>query len=359
MKISLSKVTITKEMKDAVLKVMDSGRFIKGPVLEEFESKFSNYCGAKYGVGVSSGTAAIYLALRALDINAGDEVIVPSMSFIASASPILMLGAIPKFVDTDESYCMDIVDFKKKVSNKTKAVICVHLYGQMCDMDAIMAAKNQHGFKLIEDCAQVHGGEYKGKKAGSFGDISAFSFFPSKNMTVCGDGGMAITSDAALYEKLKMLRDHGRTDKYLHRILSMNFRMSEISAAIGIEQLKHLDEWIARRREIAHAYNSLLSGNLIKPREFENRKHAYHLYVIRTKNRDALKEHLAKNDIASDVHYPVPIHLQPIFAEYNTVQLKNTEHFAKEILSLPIYPGLTESEISQVSDKINSFKANN
>jgi perosamine synthetase len=354
MKIPLSKVTITKEMKDAVLKIMDSGRFIKGPVLEEFESKFSNYCGAKYGIGVSSGTAAIYLALRALDVKQGDEVIVPSMSFIASASPILMLGATPKFVDVDESYCMDMADLKKKVSGKTKAVICVHLYGQMCDMDTIMALKKQHGFKLIEDCAQAHGAEYKGRKAGSFGDISAFSFFPSKNMTVCGDGGMAITSDQSLAEKLKMLRDHGRTDKYLHRMLSMNFRMSEISAAIGIEQLKHLDEWDSKRREIAKVYNSLLSGGLIKPREFENRKHVYHLYVIRTKNRDALKEYLAKNDIASDVHYPVPIHLQPIFSNY-TAQLKNTEQFAKEILSLPIYPVITESEIRKVSEKVNEF----
>ncbi|VVB60037.1 Aspartate aminotransferase [uncultured archaeon] len=353
-KIPLSKPTITEEMKDAVLKVLDSSRFVKGPVLEKFESEFSKYCGAKYGVGVSSGTAAIYLALRALDIKSGDEVIVPSLSFIASASPILMVGATPKFVDVDESYCIDINDLKKKISGKTKAIICVHLYGQMCNMDEIMALKEKYGFVLIEDCAQAHGAEFRGKKAGSFGDISAFSFFPSKNMTVCGDGGMAITSDSGLYEKLKMLRDHGRTDKYLHHILSMNFRMSEISAAIGMEQLKHLDEWDAKRREIAKIYNQLLSGKIEKPREFEHRKHVYHLYVIRAKNREELKEYLLKNEIASDVHYPVPIHLQPIFSKYSA-PLKNTERFAKEILSLPIYPGLEKKEIEEVCEKVNLY----
>jgi len=356
--IQLAKPIITEEMKEKVLEVLDSGRFVKGPKVREFEEKFSNYCEVKYGTAVSSGTAAIYLALRALDIGPGDEVLCPSHSFIASASPILLVGAMPVFIDIGDDYLMNMDDVKRKITNKTKAILCVHLYGQMCDMDRLMELKEKHNFYLIEDAAQAHGAEYGGRKSGSFGDLACFSFFPSKNMTVAGDGGMVLTDDEELDAKVKALRDHGRDyrkkeGKFSSTMLGFNFRMSEISAVIGAEQLKHLDEWVDKRRRIARLYNELLDDRVIKPKELEKRKHAYHLYVIRTKERDALKEFLQKNEIGTGIHYPIPIHQQPIFS--GNCSLPRTERICKEILSLPMHPALKDEEVEYVCDKVNEF----
>jgi dTDP-4-amino-4,6-dideoxygalactose transaminase len=358
--IPLSKPVITEEMKKKVLEVLDSGRFIKGPRVKEFEEEFARYCGVRYGTAVSSGTAAIYLALRALDIKEGDEVITPSHSFIATAEPILMVGAKPVFVDIGEDYNLDVDDVKRKITDRTRDVICVHLYGQMCDMDRLIELTDKHGLYLIEDAAQAHGAEYDGKKAGSFGDLACFSFFPSKNMTVAGDGGMVVTNDGELDAKIKSLRDHGRDyrkedGKFSSTMLGFNFRMSEISAVIGIEQLRHLDEWIDKRREIANWYNELLEANdeIMRPKEFERRKHAYHLYVIRSEKRDELKEFLFSKGIETGIHYPLAIHQQPIFSgNYN---LPKTERICREVLSLPMYPGLKEEEVEFVCEKVNEF----
>lgn len=357
--IPLSKPVITEEMKKKVQEVFDSGRFIKGPKVKEFEDGFAKYCGGvRYGAAVSSGTAAIYLALRALDVKRGDEVICPSHSFIATAEPILMIGAKPVFADIGADYNLDLDDLEERITERTKAVICVHLYGQMCDMDRLVELTERHGLYLIEDAAQAHGAEYNGKKSGSFGDIACFSFFPSKNMTVAGDGGMTVTNDEELDARVKALRDHGRDyrrkdGKFSSTSLGLNFRMSEISAVVGMVQLKHLDGWIKKRREIASWYNELLDGAVDKPKEFERRKHAYHLYVIRNKERAKLKEFLYSNGIESGIHYPLAIHQQPIFS--GTWNLPRTEKACREILSLPVYPGLKKEEVEFVSEKVNEF----
>lgn len=355
-----SKPVITEEMKKKVLEVLDSGRFIKGPIVKGFESEFAKYCGVRYGAAVSSGTAAIYLALRALNIKEGDEVITPSHSFVATAEPILMAGAKPVFVDIGKDYNLDVDGVEREITDRTRAVVCVHLYGQMCDMDRLSELKDKYGFYLIEDAAQAHGAEYGGKKSGSFGDLACFSFFPSKNMTVAGDGGMVVADDEELDAKVKALRDHGRdyrrTDgKFSSTALDFNLRMSEISAVVGMEQLKQLDEWIDKRREIASWYDGLLEDNdkIIKPKEFKRRKHAYHLYVIRTKERDKLKEFLFSKGIETGIHYPLAIHQQPIFSgNYN---LPKTERICREVLSLPMYPRLKREEVEFVCEKVNEF----
>lgn len=355
--IPLSKPVITEEMKKKVVEVLDSGRFVKGPKVKEFEKAFANYCGVKYGTAVSSGTAAIYLALRALDIKGG-EVICPSHSFIATAEPILMVDAKPVFVDIGEDYNLDVDDVERKITDRTKAVICVHLYGQMCDMERLIELKERYGFYLIEDACQAHGAEYDGKKAGFFGDIACFSFFPSKNMTVAGDGGMVVTNDEELDARIKALRDHGRDyrredGKFSSTMLGFNFRMSELSAVIGLEQLRHLDEWTEGRREIASLYDELLSDKVTKPKEFERRKHVYHLYVIRSRERDNLREFLFSKGIETGIHYPVAIHKQPIFS--GNCNLPETERICREVLSLPIFPGLSEEDVKYVCEKVNEF----
>ncbi len=355
--IQLSVPTITEQMRAKVLEILDSGRFIKGPNVEAFEEEFSRYCGARYGVSANSGTSAIFIALKALGIGPGDEVIVPSHTFVASATPVLMVGATPVFVDINDDYLMDVADVERKITSRTKAVICVHLYGQMCDMVKLLKLKEKFGFALVEDCCQAHGAEYDGQRAGSFGEAGCFSFFPSKNMTVAGDGGMVVTSDEKLYNTMKMLRDHGRDysmkeGKYKSTILGYNFRMSEIAAAMGLCQLKLIDDWSERRRDIARQYNELLTDKLIKPLAAKNKKHVYHLYVIRMKRRDELKDFLHKNDIETGIHYPVPVHKQPIFKDCN---LPKTDSVCKEILSLPMYPLLSDEQVTRICDRINEF----
>ena len=360
--IQLSKPIITEEMKQRVMEVLDSGRFIKGQHVKNFETEFANYCNVNHGIAVSNGTAAIYLALRALGIKQGDEVILPSHTFIATAEPILMVGAKPVFVDIGNDYNLNVDDVKRKITPWTKAIICVHLYGQMCNMDALQSLisekykHNNHKIDLIEDAAQAHGATFRYKKAGSFGDVACFSFFPSKNFTVAGDGGMIVTNNNELDTKLRALRDHGRDystkeGKYLSTMLGFNFRMSEISAVIGSEQLKLLDGWNEKRRKLAQLYDKLLADSLVEtPIVGENRKHVYHQYVIRTKQRDELKNYLLKNGIETGIHYRIPVHLQRIF-DGETV-LPRTERVCGEILSLPMCPSLSEEDVEFVCKKI-------
>lgn len=356
--IPLAQPIITEEMRQQVLGVLDSGRFVSGPRVEQFEELFANYCNTKAATAVNSGTAAIYLALRALGIGPGDEVACPSFSFIATASPILLVGAKPVFVDVGDDYCMDMNDLELKLGDKTKAVIIVHLYGQMGDMGRLLELRRKYGFFLVEDACQAHGAEYQGKKAGSFGDIACFSFYPSKNMTVAGEGGMALASDTELNVRLKALRDHGIVHgegrgRYISELLGFNFRMSEISAAIGIVQLKYLDDWIEARREIAKQYQEWLPDEVIKPRECPKRRHVYHLYVIRTLRRDDLSHRLGEDGIATGVHYPIPIHRQPVFSQ--ALHLPKTEQLCQQILSLPMYPGLRREQVQYICQKIGDF----
>ncbi|MDI6639830.1 MAG: DegT/DnrJ/EryC1/StrS family aminotransferase, partial [Methanocellales archaeon] len=341
--------------------VLDSGRFVKGGVLRKFEGEFRDFCSAKYAIGLSSGTAAILLSLIAVGIGKGDEVIVPSHTFIATATPILFLGAKPIFVDIDlETYTIDPIDVGDKITDRTKAIIPVHLYGHPSDMDPIIDLAQDNGFHVIEDSCQAHGALYKNEKVGTIGDIGCFSFYPSKNMTVCGDGGMVVTNDEELADKIYMLRDHGRReeDKHLHRILGLNFRLSEIHSAIGRQQLKHLPEWIEKRRKVADLYTKLLEdvGQITTPIEKGWARHVYHLYVIRTPQRDGLREHLEKSGVGTGIHYPLPVHRQPCMGDSRYLALPNTEKCAREVLSLPIHPQLTEGQVEYVVNTIKAWR---
>lgn len=352
MKIDLGKMYVDDDIRNSVIEVLNSGRYIKGEKLSNFEKEFAEFCGTKYAIGVSSGTSAILLALMALEIKKGDEVIVPAHTFIATASPILFLGGKPVFADIDENtYTIDPKDIERKITTNTKAIIPVHLYGHPCDMDPINKIAKENDLTVIEDACQAHGAVYKGKKCGSIGQIGCFSFFPSKNMTVLGEGGMVSTNNNELAEKISMLRDHGRKDKYVHEILGLNLRMDEMHAAIGRESLKKIIEWNRKRRDVASLYNRSLDGlDLVYPVERSWAEHVYHLYVIRIKDRDKLMIYLKRRGISTGVHYPVPLHKQPCMLE--DVYLPVTERCVEEILSLPMHPQLSREEVEYVCDNI-------
>lgn len=358
MNIPLSRVYMDDDIKKAVLEVLDGGWYILREKVHEFERKFAEFCDVKNGVCVSSGTAAIFLSLLALDIKHGDEVIVPSFSFIASATPVIHLGAKPVFVDIDpETYTIDPEKTREAVTERTKAIIPVHLYGHPANMDVIVDIAEENSLHIIEDAAQAHGAEYKGRKVGGIGHVACFSFYPSKNMTVCGDGGIVVTNNEEIAEKVRMIRDHGRREKYIFRMIGYNLRFNEIQAAIGIRQLEKLPEWNEARRNIARMYNQALENVVITPIEKPWAKHVYHLYVIRTEKRDELREFLKQQGISTGVHYPVPIHEQPAITNVLGIQpsLPNTEKFAEEVLSLPMYPTLTKGEVAYISEKITEF----
>jgi len=355
MKISLSKMYVDDQIHKVVFDVLNSGRYINGQNLKSFEEEFADLCSTKYAVGVSSGTSAILLSLMALGIGAGDEIIVPSHTFIATASPAKFLGATLVYADIDPAtYTIAPADVKRKVTSRTKAIIPVHLYGHPCDMDPINELVRAHNLYVIEDACQAHCAAYKGKKAGSLGDIACFSFFPSKNMTVLGDGGMITTDAEKIAQKVRMLRNHGRTQKYVHEMLGLNCRLSEVHAAIGREQLKHLTEWNERRRAIAAQYDVLLrdSGAII-PVEREWAKHVYHMYVIRVKQRDKLASYLKERGIETGIHYPVPVHRQPCMK--SDVHLPVTEKYVDEVLSLPMHPQLSKAEVEYVASEVREF----
>jgi perosamine synthetase len=359
-KINIAEMYVDNDIKQAVLDVLDSGHYIKGQNNKYFEKEFADFCGTNYAITTSSGTAAIFLSLQALGISNGDEVIVPSHTFIATVSPVLYLGAKPIFVDINiETYTINPEEVEKKISRRTKAIIPVHLYGHPADMSAIMDIANDNDIRVIEDACQAHGALYNGKKVGAIGDIGCFSFFPSKNMTVAGDGGMITTNDDELAEKTGMLRDQGRKEKYIHELLGFNFRLSEIHAAVGRQQLKHLPKWIEVRREIANYYNELFDDidKIITPTEKVGVKHVYHLYIIRTKYRDMLKEYLEKQGISAGIHYPVPVHRQPCVTERvdPIMDLIGTDKVVGEVLSIPMHPQLKREEVEYITGKIKDF----
>ncbi len=277
--IKLAKPQITEEMKKAAQEVLESGVFVNGPRTERFEKEFAKYCGVGHAVGVGSGTDALHLAVLALGIGKGDEVIVPANTFVSTAFAVKHAGAKVVYADVDETYNIAPSDIEKKITEKTKAIMPVHMYGQACDMGEIMEIAQENKLRVIEDACQAHGAEYKGKKTGSIGDIGCFSFYPSKNMTVAGEGGMATTNDKGIAEKIRELSNYGQAKKNLHTSMGYNSRLSEISAAIGLEQLKRLDGWNKRRREIAKEYGKRLEGIVETP--IEKNDHVYHLYVIR------------------------------------------------------------------------------
>lgn len=358
--IKLVKMYMDDEIKNAVNKVLDTGYYINGPNLDNFEKAFEQYLSVKHSIGVSSGTAGLFLAFFEMKLQKGDEVIVPSHTFIATVSPLAFFKAKPVFVDIDpETYCMDIEDVKKKITSKTKMIVPVHLYGHPVDMDPLLEIAQEKEIKIIEDCCQAHGSEYKGKKVGTFGDIGVYSFFPSKNMTVGGDGGMIITNNDVYGENLRLRRNHGRVSKYKNDILGLNFRLNEIQSVIGRIQLKHLPKWIDKRRSIVDFYNKFLKNYLdIKiPIEKEWAKQAYYVYTIQMENRDEFIEYLKNKKIATGIYYPIPVHKQPIIEKLYGKQSKLpiTEEIIDKIVSLPLSPLLTNEELNRIKVEIENF----
>jgi dTDP-4-amino-4,6-dideoxygalactose transaminase len=349
---------ISEEINQAIKRTLNSGSFILGDEVKKFEEEFSSYIGVKHGVGVNSGSDALFLTLKALGINKGDEVITVSHTFIATADAITRNKAIPVFVDVNpETYCIDTEKIEKKITKRTKAILPVHIYGHPADMDPILEIAQTHNLYVIEDACQAHGAEYKGRKAGSIGDAGCFSFYPIKNLGAYGDGGITVTNNEELATKLRMLRNHGQQQKYHHDLIGINSRLDEIQAAVLRVKLKHLDKWNSKRRENAKLYNELLADTeIITPKE-KNAKHVYHLYVIRCKNRDKLQQHLSKNEIQTLVHYPIPVHKQKAYSNLSSsYNLPTTEKICKEILSLPMFPQLTKREIETVTTTIINFQ---
>jgi dTDP-4-amino-4,6-dideoxygalactose transaminase len=339
---------------EAIARVIGNTSFIGGKELTSFEEAFARYQGTKRAVGVANGTSAIFLALKALGIGPGDEVITTPHSFIATAEPIEMVGAKTVLVDIDPiSYNLDPAKIEAAITSKTKAILPVHLYGQLAPMDAIVDIARRYNLKVIEDSAQAHGAEYRGKRAGQWGDVACFSFYPGKNLGAYGDGGAICTNNDEIADKIAKLRDHGRTSKYTHDILGYGERLDALQAAILNVKLPHLDDWNAVRRAHAKRYNELLKNvaGITIPVEIEGACHIYHIYCIRvTGNRDALLAEMNARGVGAGVHYPVPIHLQPAMSQYGWQKgaFPECEAVADSIISLPIYPELTPEQIQQV-----------
>lgn len=351
--------TLQPEIFSAMQKTTRRGDFILGEDTAHFEREYAKYCGVRYAVGVASGTDAILLALRALGIGKGDEVIVPANTFISTVLPIIYLGAKPVLVDINpDTYNIDIQKIEQRITKHTKVILPVHLYGQIAEMDAITRIAKKHRLFVIEDACQAHGALYKKKKAGSFGDIACFSFYPGKNIGAYGDGGAIVTNNRRLAQKIRILRNIGQKSKYLHTVKGYNSRLDTLQAAILRIKLHHLDSWNRERRKIAVYYNRKLRGSLfITPVERKESVGNYHLYVIRVKKRNALLAYLHKKGIGAGVHYPIPIHLHKALCDigYKKGDFPITEKYAKEILSLPIFPGLTRRECDLIIGRIRNF----
>ncbi|MGC1382107.1 MAG: DegT/DnrJ/EryC1/StrS family aminotransferase [Candidatus Baltobacteraceae bacterium] len=340
------------EIVPRITQVMENATFILGPDVAAFEENFATYVGARYCVGVESGTAALQLALEAWGIGPGDEVIMPANTYIASAIAVSAVGATPAFVDVDSAYLMDAELLESAVTPRTKAIMPVHLYGQAVPMDAILAVARKHGLRVLEDASQAHGARWQGRRVGSFGDAACFSFYPGKNLGAYGDGGAVVTDDAELAESLRLLRDFGQRRKYEHLVKAGNCRLDSIQAAVLDVKLRHLDAWNAARLRHAKAYDGLLSEIGVKPpRRLHEEGHVYHLYVIEVENRPQIQAALSQRGIATGIHYPIPIHLQPAYADLGLPRgsFPRTERSADRLLSLPIYPELTAEQIELVA----------
>jgi dTDP-4-amino-4,6-dideoxygalactose transaminase len=360
--VAFTDIYVDEPIVDRVESVLRSTRYVKGPLLEEFEDRFADLCETEHAVGVSSGTAALLLAMKALDVGPGDEVFVPAHTYFASASPVLELGATPRFVEVNPAtYTLDVDDFERAVeaAENPVAVVPVHLYGRPAAMEPILEIARIHDLAVVEDAAQAHAAEYRGRPVGGLGDVGCFSFYPSKNMTVGGDGGMLVTDDAEIARAARELRNHGRDEDGTHVRVGLNHRLDEINAAVGLEQVEHVERWGAERNAAAQRYAELLGDveQITVPAEPEAGTHVYHLYVIRTPDRDALQSYLERQEIQTGIHYPTPVHRQPAVVDEIGVQsgLERTERLCEEILSLPMHPRITDAEIEYVCETIREF----
>jgi len=356
MSIPLSRPPIDDEIKGAILKAVDSRQYILGPECRAFEEEFAHYNGATHAVLTSSATAALWMLVKAFGARPGDEVLVPSHTAFPTVEAICFAGATPVFVDVDESFTVDVRDAAAKVTPRTVGVVPVHLYGHPADLPALQALCAERGLWLLEDCAQAHGAEWQGRKVGGFGRAAAFSFYPSKNLSVMGDGGLLVTNDDAVAARCRQLRDHGRLNKDVHAEVGFNLRFNDIQAAVGRVLLRRLDAMNEQRRRVAARYAVGLAGlPLGLPSERAGARHVYHLYVIRSDRRDALAKYLRERGIATGIHYPVPCHRQPAVESLAPPALPATERLVREILTLPMSAGHTEAEADEVAAAIREF----
>jgi dTDP-4-amino-4,6-dideoxygalactose transaminase len=340
--------SIKTEVNAAIQGVLDSCQFALGPEVARFEEEFAAYSGAGLGVGVNSGTSALHLALLAADIGPGDEVITVPFTFVATAAAIRYTGATPVFVDIDpRTFTMDPAGLEAAITRRTKAIMPVHLYGQMADMDPILEIAGGHGLRVIEDAAQAHGAEYKGRRAGSMGDMGCFSFYPGKNLGACGEGGMVVTDSPEFARKIRMLRDWGAETKYQHVLKGYNFRLEAIQGAVLRVKLRYLEAWTDARRAAAARYDELLAGSGVPtPEALPHNRHVYHIYAIRTAHRQVWQDALLAQGIQTGIHYPIPVHRLPAHADlgYREGQFPHSEQAAAQVLSLPMFPELTREQ---------------
>ncbi|OHB70963.1 MAG: hypothetical protein A2W23_07850 [Planctomycetes bacterium RBG_16_43_13] len=352
--------SIKPEIDRAIQYALDNANFILGKTVEDFENAFAGFCQTKYAVGVANGTDALRLALIACGIGKGDEVLIPCFTFIATAEAVILVGAIPRLIDVDsKTFNIDTRKAENAITNKTKAVIPVHLFGQPVDMNSLQKIARKNSLIIIEDVAQAHGAENFGKRVGSFGRAGCFSFYPSKNLAAYGDGGAVVSNDADLVAKIKLLRDHGRTEKYLHGIVGFNSRLDAIQAAVLSVKLKYLDKWNEKRRTIAEWYRTSLANvsEIVLPHSVPNTEPVYHLFVIRAKQRDELRTALQERGIQTGVHYYPPLHLQPSLSSlgYKKGDFPISEQLSNEVLSLPIFPAMEKEDVTRIAETIRKF----
>jgi dTDP-4-amino-4,6-dideoxygalactose transaminase len=352
---------LKEEILSGIAQALDGMHLFLGENVQQLEKDFAKFCDAEYGIGVSDGTTALNIILRAMEIGPGDEVITVSHTFIATAEAIILSGATPVFVDIDPAtYLMDVTQVESKITPHTKAILPVHLYGQTVDMDPLLEIAKRHNLQVIEDACQAHGAEYKGRKAGSLGDAAGFSFYFSKNLGAYGEGGFISTNNSELAAKMRKIRDHGSGIRYHHDLIGLNGRLDEIQAVVLRAKLPHLAEWNQKRCEHARLYGSLIKSNgVILPSEHAENNPVYHLYVIRTTKRDELQAFLKEKGVFTGIHYPIPVHLQESikFLGYKPGDFPVTEQVVSQIISLPMYAELKNEEIEYIANLIETFFA--
>jgi dTDP-4-amino-4,6-dideoxygalactose transaminase len=356
-------ISIKPEIDAALARVLESCQFVLGPEVAAFEQDFAACCGTSDCIALNSGTSALHLALLAAGIGPGDEVVTVPFTFVASVAAVLYAGAKPVLVDIDpRSFTMDPMAIESAITARTRAILPVHLYGQAADMDPIMEIARRHRLIVIEDAAQAHGAKYKGRAVGSIGDMACFSFYPGKNLGAYGEGGAVTTSNREYAHTIRMLRDWGQDRKYHHALRGFNYRMEGFQGAILRVKLRHLEQWTESRRNIARQYDALLADSLVKtPEEMPWARHVYHVYTVRSDDRDSLQASLAADGIQSATHYPIPVHLQPAYSDlgYRAGDFPHSERAAREVLSLPIYPELPPEAVSKVGASIKRATTRN
>ncbi|MCX6895729.1 MAG: DegT/DnrJ/EryC1/StrS family aminotransferase [Verrucomicrobia bacterium] len=349
---------IRAEVDAAIARTLDNNSFCLGPDVAQFEKDFARFCGAQHCLGMNSGTSALHIALLLLGVGPGDEVITTPYTFVATSWAISYVGAKPVYVDIDATFNLDPALVERAITPRTKAILPVHLYGHPCDMDALLAIGKKHNLPLVEDACQAHGAKYKGRTVGTLGSISAFSFYPAKNLGAAGEGGALVTNDAAFAARAKSLREHGSTKRYHHDEVGFNYRMEGLQGAVLGVKLKHLAQWQAGRRRVAARYAELLAGTPLQlPQQADYAESAWHLYTVRHARRDELKKFLDENGVGNAVHYPMPLHLQKCYASlgYQPGDFPVAERASREVLSLPMFAELTDAQLERVAAVVSGF----